>query len=178
MLEDGHITDAQGRKVSFKNTIIIMTSNQGAREIVEPKHLGFTIEKDEKADYAKMKDAVMGEVKNAFKPEFLNRIDELIVFHSLTKPVLRDITQIQLDNVVKRCAEQMNIQLSVEPEVVDFILEKGFDPKYGARPIRRTVQTYVEDYLAEEILEGTVKEGGNATLCIKDGKVAIKEKEI
>ncbi len=174
VLEDGHITDSQGRKVSFKNTIIIMTSNTGAGVIMQPKHLGFTTQKDEQADYEKMRNNVMEEVKRAFKPEFLNRIDETIVFHSLTKDTLRQITELQLEIIVKRCREQLNIKLNLQDSVTEFILEKGFDDKYGARPIRRAVQNHIEDMLAEEIIKGTVKQGDTVTLSVKDGKPAIR----
>ena len=174
VLEDGHITDSQGRKVSFKNTIIIMTSNTGAGVIMQPKHLGFTTQKDEQADYEKMRGNVMEEVKRAFKPEFLNRIDETIVFRSLTKDTLRQITGLQLDIIVKRCKEQLNIKLNLQESVTEFILEKGFDDKYGARPIRRAVQTHLEDMLAEEIIIGTVAQGDTVSLSIKDGKPVIR----
>ena len=169
VLEDGRITDSQGRKVSFKNTIIIMTSNTGAGVIMQPKHLGFTSQSDEKADYEKMRGNVMEEVKKAFKPEFLNRIDETIVFHSLTKDTLRSIAGIQLDIIKKRCKDQLNIKLNLQEPVIEFILEKGFDDKYGARPIRRAVQTHIEDMLAEEIIKGTIKQGDTVTLSVKDG---------
>ena len=174
VLEDGHITDSQGRKVSFKNTIIIMTSNTGAGVIMQPKHLGFVSQTDEKADYEKMRGNVMEEVKKAFKPEFLNRIDETIVFHSLTKDTLRRIAGIQLDIIKKRCKEQLNIKLNLQESVTEFILEKGFDDKYGARPIRRAVQTHIEDMLAEEIIKGNVKQGDTVTLSVKDGAPALR----
>jgi len=174
VLEDGRITDSQGRKVSFKNTIIIMTSNTGAGVIMQPKHLGFVSQTDEKADYEKMRGNVMEEVKRAFKPEFLNRIDETIVFHSLTKDTLRQIAGIQLDIIRKRCKEQLNIKLNLQESVTEFILEKGFDDKYGARPIRRAVQTHIEDRLAEEIINGKVKPGDTVTLSMKDGELVLR----
>ena len=174
VLEDGRITDSQGRKVNFKNTIIIMTSNTGAGVIMQPKHLGFTKQTDEQADYEKMRSNVMEEVKKAFKPEFLNRIDETIVFRSLTKDTLRQITGLQLDIVKKRCKEQLNIKLNLQESVTEFILEKGFDDKYGARPIRRAVQTHIEDMLAEEIIKGTVKPGDTVTLSAKEGKPVLR----
>lgn len=182
VLEDGHITDSQGRKVSFKNTIIIMTSNTGAGVIMQPKHLGFTGKPDEQADYEKMQGNVMEEVKRTFKPEFLNRIDETIVFHSLTKDTLRQIAGLQLAMIVKRCKEQLNIKLNLQESITEFIVEKGFDDKYGARPIRRAVQTHVEDMLAEEVIKGTIKQGDTVTLSMKDGKPVLrvrkaKEKE-
>ena len=174
VLEDGHITDSQGRKVNFKNTIIIMTSNTGADTIMQPKHLGFISQTNEQADYEKMKSNVMEEVKRAFKPEFLNRIDETIVFRSLTKETLRQIAEIQLNIVVKRCKEQLNIKLNLQESVTEFILEKGFDDKYGARPIRRAVQTHVEDMLAEEIIKGNIKQGDTVTLSVKEGKPVVR----
>ncbi len=174
VLEDGRITDSQGRKVSFKNTIIIMTSNTGAGVIMQPKHLGFTTQTDEKADYEKMRSNVMEEVKKAFKPEFLNRIDETIVFHSLTKETLRQIAGLQLDIIVKRCRTQLNIKLNLQESVTDFILEKGFNDQYGARPIRRAVQTHLEDMLAEEIIKGNVKQGDTVSVAIKEGKPVIR----
>lgn len=182
VLEDGHITDSQGRKVSFKNTIIIMTSNTGAGVIMQPKRLGFTGKPDEQADYEKMQGNVMEEVKRTFKPEFLNRIDETIVFHSLTKDTLRQIAGLQLAMIVKRCKEQLNIKLNLQESITEFIVEKGFDDKYGARPIRRAVQTHVEDMLAEEVIKGTIKQGDTVTLSMKDGKPVLrvrkaKEKE-
>lgn len=174
VLEDGRITDSQGRKVSFKNTIIIMTSNTGAGVIMQPKHLGFINRTDEQAGYEKMRDNVMEEVKKNFKPEFLNRIDETIVFRSLTKDTLRQITKLQLDVIKKRCKEQLNIKLNLQDSVTEFILEKGFDDKYGARPIRRAVQNHIEDMLAEEIIKGTIKQGDTVTLSSKEGKPVIR----
>lgn len=174
VLEDGHITDSQGRRVSFKNTIIIMTSNTGAGTIVSPKQLGFIHKKDEQADYEKMKSNVMEELKKSFKPEFLNRIDETIVFRPLDKETLRRIAGIQLDIVVKRCKEQLSIKLNVQESMVDFILEKGFDDKYGARPIRRAVQTYLEDKLAEELILKNIKAGDTVTVLAKNGKPVLR----
>ena len=141
---------------------------------MQPKHLGFTSQKDEQADYEKMRSNVMEEVKRAFKPEFLNRIDETIVFRALTKDTLRQIAKLQLDIIVKRCKKQLNIKLNLQESVTEFILEKGFDDKYGARPIRRAVQTHLEDMLAEEIINGTVKQGDTVTLSIKDDKPVIR----
>ncbi len=174
VLEDGHITDAQGRKVSFKNTIIIMTSNAGAGVIMEPKRLGFSAKEDEQADYERMRENVMGEVKRMFKPEFLNRIDETIVFRPLTKETLKSITNIQLDIVKKRCREQLGIKLLLQDSVAEYILEKGYDDKYGARPIRRAVQTYLEDAFAEEVLKGKMKRGDTVSLSMADGKLVTR----
>ena len=159
VLDDGHITDAQGRKIDFKNTIIIMTSNAGAETIISPKRLGFGAVADEKADYKLMKDRVMEEVKRLFKPEFINRIDEIIVFHPLNKEHMKDIVSIMLKDIMKRTIEQMNISLIVEEDAKDYLIQKGYDEKYGARPLRRTIQNSLEDKLAEEILSGAVKNG-------------------
>ena len=145
VLDDGHITDAHGRKVDFKQTIIIMTSNAGAQAIVEPKQLGFISQKDEKKDYEKMKSGVMEEVRRLFKPEFLNRIDEIMVFHTLNKEEIRKIVLLLLKSLEKRCEEQMDIHLNVTNSAVDYIAEAGFDAKYGARPLRRAIQSKIEE---------------------------------
>ncbi len=174
VLEDGHITDAQGRKVNFKNTIIIMTSNAGAQAIMTPKHLGFVGGNDEKATYERMKDGIKEEIKNIFKPEFLNRIDETIVFRSLSKDDLREIAKMQLDIVCKRCREQMGTEVVYTDKVVDLVLEKGYDEKFGAMPIRRAVQTEIEDMLAEEFLKtGSIKK---IAMDVKDGKAVAEVK--
>ena len=159
VLDDGHITDAHGRKVDFKQTIIIMTSNAGAQAIVEPKQLGFISQKDEKKDYEKMKSGVIEEVRRLFKPEFLNRIDEIMVFHTLNKEEIRKIVLLLLKSLEKRCEEQMDIHLNVTNSAVDYIAEAGFDAKYGARPLRRAIQSKIEDRLANELLEGKIKRG-------------------
>ena len=159
VLDDGHITDAHGRKVDFKQTIIIMTSNAGAQAIVEPKQLGFISQKDEKKDYEKMKSGVMEEVRRLFKPEFLNRIDEIMVFHTLNKEEIRKIVLLLLKSLENRCEEQMDIHLNVTNSAVDYIAEAGFDAKYGARPLRRAIQSKIEDRLANELLEGKIKRG-------------------
>ena len=159
VLDDGHITDAHGRKVDFKQTIIIMTSNAGAQAIVEPKQLGFISTKDEKKDYEKMKSGVMEEVRRLFKPEFLNRIDEIMVFHTLNKEEIRKIVTLLLKSLEERCMEQMDIRLNVTNSAVDYLAEAGFDAKYGARPLRRAIQSKIEDRLANELLEGKIKRG-------------------
>ena len=171
VLDDGHITDSQGRKIDFKNTIIIMTSNTGAENIVSPKKLGFLSNEDEKADYKRMKDSVMAEVKRLFKPEFLNRIDETIVFHALTKTQIRDIVTILLDTVIKRAAAQVEVTLFVTEEAKELLVELGYDEKYGARPLKRTIQNRLEDELAEKILAKEVHSGD--TVCVDR-----KEKEL
>lgn len=159
VLDDGHITDAHGRKVDFKQTIIIMTSNAGAQAIIEPKRLGFVSKADEKQDYQFMKSGVMEEVRRMFKPEFLNRIDEIIVFHALNQQHIRQIVGILLESLKKRCREQLEIDIKVTGAAKDLLAEAGFDSKYGARPLRRAIQTKVEDRLANEILEGHIKRG-------------------
>ena len=173
VLDDGHITDSQGRKVNFKNTIIIMTSNAGASRIVAPKSLGFTSVVDEKADYKKMKDGVMDEVKHLFKPEFINRIDEIIVFHSLGKEHIKKIVRIMLKGIGKRAKEQMDITLKPTEGVIDQIVEAGFDVKYGARPLRRAIQTKIEDKLAEAVLDGMVKRGDTVSVRLKGKEIAL-----
>ena len=171
ILDDGHITDAQGRKIDFKNTILIMTSNAGAENIISPKRLGFASENDEKANYNFMKDRVMEEVKRLFRPEFLNRIDDIIVFHPLNMENIREIAGIMTASIAGRTKEQMNIALTVDSSARDYLAEKGYDEKYGARPLRRTIQTMIEDRLAEEILAGTFKSGD--TVAVKKGKEGL-----
>ena len=153
ILDDGHITDAQGRKVDFKNTILIMTSNAGAENIISPKRLGFSSESGEKADYAFMKERVMEEVRRMFKPEFLNRIDEILVFHPLTKENIKTIAGILLRGIEKRTKDQLGMTLTITDDAIDFLADKGYDSKYGARPLRRTIQTQIEDQLSEKILD-------------------------
>ena len=167
VLDDGHITDAQGRKVNFKNTIIIMTSNAGAQAIISPKKLGFGVLEDEKQNYDRMKEGVMEEVKRIFKPEFLNRIDETIVFRSLDKNDMKKIVTLLSKNLVERCSKQMDISLSIKDSVKNYIVESSFDPKYGARPLRRKIQNVIEDALAEEILNGNIKAGDMVEVGIR-----------
>ena len=176
VLDDGHITDAQGRKVDFKQTIIIMTSNAGAQMIMEPKHLGFMSGDTEKRDYERMKSGVMEEVRRMFKPEFLNRIDEIMVFHSLNKENIRKIVTILLKNLEKRCQEQLDIILKVTGAAKDLIADAGFDSKYGARPLKRAIQTKVEDALAQEILEGKVKAGDKVLLGVSKEEIKFSVK--
>lgn len=176
VLDDGHITDSQGRKVDFKNTILIMTSNAGAQSIMAPKKLGFLSGDDEKQDYERMKGSVMEEVKRIFRPEFLNRIDEIIVFHALNKEHIRSIAGILLNGFAKRCKEQMDITLKVQNTAKDIIAEAGFDQKYGARPLKRAIQNKIEDVLAEEILEGKVKSGDTVSLGARNGKLKFSVK--
>ena len=171
VLDDGHITDAQGRKIDFKNTILIMTSNAGAQSIISPKKLGFAAVDDEKHNYNVMKGNVMEEVRRMFKPEFLNRIDEIIVFHSLNKENIKSIVGLLLKEFTKRCKEQMNITLNVRDSVKSFISEEGFDDKYGARPLKRAIQNKIEDVLAEEILEGKVKSGDTVSVGLSNKEI-------
>ena len=172
VLDDGHITDAQGRKIDFKNTVLIMTSNAGAERIVEPKRLGFTVANDEKADYDNMKNNVMDEVKRMFKPEFLNRIDEIIVFHALTRSNIEEIVDIMLSSINRRIESQMNITLHVTPKAKSWLIDKGYDQKYGARPLRRALQSNIEDKLAEEVLDGNIRAGDKVTVSLE--KNALK----
>ena len=159
VLDDGHITDSQGRKIDFKNTVLIMTSNAGASRIVSPKTLGFAARENKETDYKNMKDGVMDEVRRLFKPEFLNRIDEIVVFHQLDRDNMKQIVDILLGNIEKRSESQMEIKLSFDDAAREFLIEKGYDPKYGARPLRRAIQNELEDKLAEAMLDDKVKAG-------------------
>ena len=180
VLEDGHITDAHGKKVDFKNTIIIMTSNAGANRIISPKTLGFGQAKTSEEEYQKMKEGVMEEVKHIFKPEFINRVDEMIVFHALNKENIKDITKIMLKQFAKRVKDQMDMELCIADDVVDFISDKGFDKDYGARPIRRALQTELEDVLAEAVLMGDISIGDTVDISLScEGtkkKIVVKKK--
>lgn len=177
VLDDGHITDSQGRKVDFKNTIIIMTSNAGAQAIVEPKKLGFSSADDEKQNYERMKNSVMEEVKRIFKPEFLNRIDETIVFRSLNKDDMKQIVTLMLHELIERCNKQLELTLNVRDSVKNYIVEKAYEPKYGARPLRRKIQNEIEDKLAEEILDGRVKKGDTVIVTVKKDNVVFEAKQ-
>ena len=177
VLDDGHITDSKGRKVSFKNTILIMTSNVGAKRIMEPKNLGFQTERSEEKDYDKMKQGVMEEVKRTFKPEFINRIDEIMVFHTLNHQNMMDIIELLISALAKRCLKQMNIKISFTKEVKEYLVKKYADAKMGARPLKRGIQTAVEDLLAEEILAGRVKAGDDVTVSVKEENVNISVKD-
>lgn len=181
VLEDGHITDAHGRKVDFKNTIIIMTSNAGANRIISPKTLGFGQKTSEEENHKKMKEGVMEEVKHIFKPEFINRVDEMIVFHALNEENIRAITDILVKNFKDRVQEQMRMDLQIDDEVIDFVAGKGYDKDYGARPIRRALQTEVEDVLAEAVLNGEIASGNDVRISLaeEDGKkrVCVQKKE-
>ena len=171
VLDDGHVTDSKGRKVSFKNTILIMTSNAGAQRIVDPKNLGFASEKNEKRDYERMKSAVMDEVKKSFKPEFINRIDDIIVFHQLSDENMKEIVDLLSRNLAKRCETQMGIRLTLTPALKEHLVKKYSDQKMGARPLKRAIQSVVEDALAEEILAGRVKSGDTVSAGFKADKI-------
>ena len=171
VLDDGHITDSSGRMIDFKNTVIILTSNAGAQRIVEPKQLGFASSSDDKKDYSDMKNSVMEEVKQMFKPEFLNRIDETIVFHQLTKENLKEILDILLNEINSRLDEQMQMNLRLSDKAKEFLIDKGYDKKYGARPLKRALQNEIEDRMAEQILLGNIKQGDKIKIdCKGEGK--------
>lgn len=173
VLDDGHITDSKGRKVSFKNTILIMTSNAGAQRIIDPKNLGFGAAQTEEQNYDKMKSNVMEEVKHLFKPEFVNRIDEIMVFHPLNKENMKQIISLLSRNLTKRCREQMEIDLTISNSVKEYLIEKHTDVKMGARPMKRAIQSEIEDALAEEILLGNVKRGDKVTAGLRNKKVVF-----
>lgn len=177
VLDEGHITDSKGRKVNFKNTILIMTSNAGASRIVEPKNLGFAATTTEKQNYNKMKDSVMEEVKRLFKPEFINRIDEIMVFHQLNKEDMTKIVTLLSKNLCTRCKNQMDIDLTITPALKSYIVDKFSDLKMGARPLKRAIQTEIEDVMAEEILAGNIKPGQKIRAGIQDKKVVFSVKE-
>ncbi len=176
ILDDGHITDSKGRKVSFKNTVLIMTSNAGAHRIVDPKNLGFAAVSDEKKDYEKMKSGVMEEVKRGFKPEFINRIDDIIVFHQLNKDDMKAIVSLLAAGLYRRCESQMDIKLTLSAALKEHLVEKYSDMKMGARPLKRAIQSVVEDALAEEILLKNVQPGDTVSAGFKNGKVCFTVK--
>ena len=173
VLDDGHITDSTGRKVSFKNCVIIMTSNAGANRIVDPKKLGFAAVEDEKMDYDKMKSGVMDEIKLIFKPEFINRIDEIVVFRMLNEADMMKIATILTGSLVKRAKEYMGIDLTITDAAKKLLVKKGSDKKFGARPLKRAIQTELEDILSEEILKGNIKEGARVKTKVTGGKIVI-----
>lgn len=176
VLDDGHITDSKGRKVSFKNTILIMTSNAGANRIIEPKNLGFNAKPSEKQDYEKMKSGVMEEVKRIFKPEFINRIDEIMVFHPLNKENMKEIVTLLAKHLSARCEAQMQIHLTLSPQCKEYIVDKYADYKMGARPLKRAIQNTIEDQLAEEILSGRIKSGDKVVAGIKNKEITFTVK--
>ncbi len=177
VLDDGRITDSQGRMVDFKNTVIIMTSNAGANAIISPKKLGFGAKEDAKADYERMKAGVMEEVKRIFKPEFLNRIDDMIVFHTLKEEHLKKIVGLLQKELTKRCREQMGSVLSFTSTVKNLIVEEGKDEKYGARPLKRAMQTKVEDALTDEILSGNIQTGDTVLVGASGRKCTFRVKK-
>jgi len=174
ILEDGRLTDSQGRLVNFRNTVIIMTSNVGARLITEPKRLGFaTGDSDRAKTYEEMKNNIMGELKKTFRPEFLNRVDEIIVFHPLEMDHTIQIVELMI-NVLANRLKQNNITLEVSDNAKAFIAKKGFDQTFGARPLRRTIQTMIEDRLSEEMLDGKVKPGDKVFIDVEDDKIVLR----
>lgn len=177
VLDDGHITDSKGRKVSFKNTILIMTSNAGAQRIVDPKNLGFAAKRDAEADYNKMKSGVMEEVKRLFKPEFINRIDEIMVFHPLTEQDMKQIVTLLSKNLCERCRTQMDIDLSFTNTLKEYLVKNYSELKMGARPLKRAIQNVVENELATAILEGRVKRGDAVSAGVRGDKVTFTVKE-
>ncbi|MCF0228992.1 MAG: ATP-dependent Clp protease ATP-binding subunit [Parasporobacterium sp.] len=174
ILDDGRVTDSHGRYVDFKNTIIIMTSNAGASRIQEPKNLGFAAEKSAEADYKMMKEAVMNEVRHTFRPEFINRIDEIIVFASLTKENMKGIADIILNEIAKRAESQLSIKLKVTDGAKTYLVDQGFDKRYGARSLKRKIQSAFEDEMAEQILDGRIKAGDRVTVTVKDNKLVFR----
>ena len=177
VLDDGHITDSKGRKVNFKNTILIMTSNAGAQRIMDPKNLGFATTKDPNADYNKMKSNVMDEVKRMFKPEFINRIDEIMVFHPLTEDDMKQIITLLSKNLCDRCKEQMEIELTFTNTLKEFLVKNHSDLKMGARPLKRAIQNVVENELATAILEGKIKRGDKVTASVRNDKITFNVKK-
>ncbi len=174
VLDEGNITDSNGRSVSFKNCVIIMTSNAGANRIVEPKHLGFVTEVDEGANHNRMKSGVMEEVKKIFKPEFINRIDEIVVFHALNEADMKKIVTLLVNQLSVRIKEELNISLSVTDSVKKYIVEKGCDKKYGARPLKRAIQTMLEDKLAQAYIDGVIHDGDNIKMTFKNNEIFVK----
>ena len=175
VLDDGRITDSQGRVVSMKNTVIVMTSNAGAERIMNPKTLGFASEQDAAADYRRMKDGVMEEVKRMFRPEFLNRIDDILVFHSLTKEEIRGIAELLLGRFAKSCADTLRLTVSYTEALTAMVAEKGYDPLYGARPVRRLIADTVEDAVTEHFLKNEIKEGDTILIDYADGSVTVRK---
>jgi ATP-dependent Clp protease ATP-binding subunit ClpC len=173
VLEDGRLTDSKGRTVDFRNTVLIMTSNVGAETLKQNRYVGFNIQ-DTSQDYEKMKSTMLEELKKAFRPEFLNRVDEMIVFHSLEKEHLREIVTLMSNELTKRLQEQ-DIELSLTDEAKQKIADEGYDPEYGARPLRRAIQKHVEDRLSEELLKGEILTGGTVVIDVVDGEFVVNK---
>ena len=176
VLDDGHITDSQGRKVDFKNTVIIMTSNAGAQTIIDPKKLGFNAKEDAASDYKRMKNNVMNEIKTIFRPEFLNRIDEVLVFHPLNKEEMKKIVNLMCKDLVKRAKDQLGIELTIRDAVKAHIVETGTNQKFGARPLRRAVQNQLEDKLAEALLDGVITSNSEVVATISKKEIKFVPK--
>jgi ATP-dependent Clp protease ATP-binding subunit ClpC len=172
ILEDGHVTDSLGRKVDFRNTIIIMTSNVGAELVKKSNVMGFGTADPDTADYEAIKEKLLAEAKKVFKPEFLNRLTDIIVFHSLTRENLTKIVELEVKKVGDRLKER-KIVLQVAKPAMEFLIEKGYDPQYGARPLKRAIERYVEDPLAEEIIRGAIKDGDTVAIDLKDGALTF-----
>lgn len=173
VLDDGQITDSSGRKIDFKNTVIIMTSNAGAQRILAPKNLGFVSERNDQEDHKKMKDHVMEEVRRIFRPEFLNRVDDIMVFHTLKKPEQKQIVDLMMRDLIKRLRDNPGFVLSYDDTVTDYILDKGYNPQFGARPLRRTIQNQVEDFLSDEYLKGHIRKEKDVRLTVREGKLVL-----
>jgi ATP-dependent Clp protease ATP-binding subunit ClpC len=171
-MEDGRLTDSQGRRVDFKNTVIVMTSNVGAKNITERKKLGFSFSDGEADNYQEIKSDVMADLRRTFRPEFLNRVDEIIVFHQLSREDIKKISRSMLDTVSKRLSG-LGVSLEVDESAVEFIANIGYDPVYGARPLRRAIQQRVEDAVAEKLLDGSVKEGQSVKVSAQDDKIVF-----
>ena len=176
VLDDGHITDSKGRKVSFKNTVLIMTSNAGAQRIIAPKNLGFLTETTKEQDYEKMKSGVMEEVRKIFKPEFINRIDDIIVFKTLEKKEMMEIVQLLCNHLSRRCEKEMELKLHFSNALKEHIVDKYADYKMGARPLKRAIQNVIEDPLAEKILSGEIHAGDQVTIGFRKGQISFDVK--
>jgi len=172
VLEDGRLTDSKGRTVDFRNTVIIMTSNVGAETIRSSKKLGFTVGTQQ--EYENMRDRVMAELRKTFRPEFLNRIDEVIVFHALEETHIRQIASLMAKELQKRLKEQ-DMDFELTDAALDYLVKEGFDPIYGARPLRRAIQKNIEDKLSEEILKGTIQKGDKVIIDVQDGKLVVQK---
>jgi ATP-dependent Clp protease ATP-binding subunit ClpC len=176
VLEDGRLTDSKGRSVDFRNTLIIMTSNVGAEQIKKNSTLGFTAAQDAGRDYQNMKDKVLGELKKSFRPEFLNRIDESIVFHPLTEEHIAEIVTLMADDLRKRLVEH-DVSFELTESAKAFLAKEGYDPQYGARPLRRAIQKHIEDRLSEDLLLGKISKGNALLIDEENGALVVKQKD-